>query len=393
MVARMHKALRAGVLAATVGAMVATGAPQVALADPDAVAKAKATVESLSMEAAALDQEALGAQEQLDSASKRLKNREADMTAQTTKVDRMRSQVGQVALAQFQNRSLSPTTQVVLRSDSDSFLSEYSTIQQVSNNQNSTLQEFQTQQANLADMKRGAAADVDTIDKSTKALKRAREDSEKKVAEAQKVLNRLTAEERARLAEEQAREAREAQERAEQAAQQASNNDTSTAGRRSTASATPSARPSTSATPKASASATPQSTRSPNASAPQADPAPVANASGRGGAAIGFARAQLGKPYIYGGTGPSGYDCSGLTMAAYKAAGVSIPRTSQAQYAGAGSQIPISSVQPGDLVFYGDLSHVAIYVGGGQVIHAPNSTTVVKYAPLTGRYTKAVRVG
>ncbi|OYO24720.1 hypothetical protein CGZ93_02645 [Enemella dayhoffiae] len=381
--------------------MVATGAPQVALADPDAVAKAKATVESLSMEAAALDQEALGAQEQLDSASKRLKNREADMTAQTTKVDRMRSQVGQVALAQFQNRSLSPTTQVVLRSDSDSFLSEYSTIQQVSNNQNSTLQEFQTQQANLADMKRGAAADVDTIDKSTKALKKAREDSEKKVAEAQKVLNRLTAEERARLAEEQAREAREAQERAEQAAQQASNNDTSAAGRRSTASATPSVRPSTSATPKAStsatpkasASATPKSTRSPNASAPQAEPAPVANASGRGGAAIGFARAQLGKPYIYGGTGPSGYDCSGLTMAAYKAAGVSIPRTSQAQYAGAGSQIPISSVQPGDLVFYGDLSHVAIYVGGGQVIHAPNSTTVVKYAPLTGRYTKAVRVG
>ncbi|OYO04035.1 C40 family peptidase [Enemella evansiae] len=388
----MHKALRAGVLAVTIGALGATLAPQWAQADPGAVARAKEKVEQLSMDAAALDQEALGAQENLDAATKRLATREGDVAQQANKVDRMRTQVGQVALAQFQNRTLSPSTQIILRSDQDSFLSEYSTVQQVTANQNSTLQSFQTEQANLADMKRGAAADVDTIDKSTKAIKKSREDSAKKLAEAQQVLDRLSAEERARLAEEQAREAREAEQRAQAAAQQEEST-AETAGRRSTAtpsaSRTPSA--SASASPKPSRSASPAAERSSDAKAAVETP-PVPAGSSRAGAAIAFAKAQVGKPYRWGGTGPDAYDCSGLTGAAWKAAGVSLQRTSQQQYA-SGNKIPISQIQPGDLVFYGSLTHVALYIGNGTVIHAPNSSVPVQYASLTSRYTLAVRVG
>jgi cell wall-associated NlpC family hydrolase len=91
--------------------------------------------------------------------------------------------------------------------------------------------------------------------------------------------------------------------------------------------------------------------------------------------------APLGQPYVYGGSGPGGFDCSGLTSWAWRAAGVSLPRTAQAQY-NAVRHIPISALQPGDLVFYGSaggIYHVGIYVGGGRMIHAPHSGQVVSY--------------
>ncbi len=87
-------------------------------------------------------------------------------------------------------------------------------------------------------------------------------------------------------------------------------------------------------------------------------------------AAVAFAYAQLGKPYVYGATGPSGYDCSGLTGAAWKAAGVSIPRTSGAQWSGLRS-VSTSNLRPGDIVVYYGGGHVGLYVGNGMIIHAP----------------------
>ncbi|MFF4791116.1 C40 family peptidase, partial [Streptomyces sp. NPDC001276] len=103
-------------------------------------------------------------------------------------------------------------------------------------------------------------------------------------------------------------------------------------------------------------------------------------ASGRAGAAFSAAQTKIGSPYVYGATGPSSYDCSGLTSWAYAQAGVGIPRTSQAQ-ANAGTRIySQSQLQVGDLViFYGDLHHVGLYAGNGQVLHAPRTGTVVRY--------------
>ena len=98
--------------------------------------------------------------------------------------------------------------------------------------------------------------------------------------------------------------------------------------------------------------------------------------------AVAFAYAQLGCPYVYGGTGPCqrGYDCSGLAQAAWAAAGVQIPRDSYSQWA-ALPHVPLSSIQPGDLLIYNGEGHVAIYVGGGYIIDAPQTGMNVQKIP------------
>jgi peptidoglycan DL-endopeptidase CwlO len=102
--------------------------------------------------------------------------------------------------------------------------------------------------------------------------------------------------------------------------------------------------------------------------------------------AVAFAYAQLNKPYVYGATGPDDYDCSGLVQAAWAAAGVSIPRTTYEQWA-ALPHIPLSDLQPGDLILYNGESHVAIYVGDGEIIDAPHTGAFVeKVAEATSWY-------
>jgi hypothetical protein len=93
--------------------------------------------------------------------------------------------------------------------------------------------------------------------------------------------------------------------------------------------------------------------------------------------AVAFACSQLGQPYVWGGDGPAvngGWDCSGLVQAAYRAAGIALPRTAQAQYQ-TGPPVPEGELEPGDLVFYGtgrDIHHVGLYLGGGEMVNAPD---------------------
>ncbi|WP_233617739.1 MULTISPECIES: C40 family peptidase [Actinomadura] len=108
-------------------------------------------------------------------------------------------------------------------------------------------------------------------------------------------------------------------------------------------------------------------------------------ASGAAGTALDFAYAQLGKPYEYGAEGPSTYDCSGLTMKAWGAAGVSITRTTNSQWA-ATKRVAKSDLQPGDLVFFSGLGHVGMYVGNGQMIHAPRTGKNVEVVSITSGY-------
>ena len=101
--------------------------------------------------------------------------------------------------------------------------------------------------------------------------------------------------------------------------------------------------------------------------------APAAVASGAAQKAVDTALAQRGDMYLYGATGPDRFDCSGLTSFAYKAAGVSIPRTSKAQST-FGTPVSKANLQPGDLVFfYSPVSHVGMYIGNGQMVHASSA--------------------
>ena len=100
-------------------------------------------------------------------------------------------------------------------------------------------------------------------------------------------------------------------------------------------------------------------------------------------AAIAFAAQQLGTPYLWGGTGPGGFDCSGLVQAAYRSAGIALPRVAQAQF-DAGPPVPAdSTVLPGDLLFYGSgpsgVDHVGLYVGDGEMIDAPHTGALVRF--------------
>ncbi|WP_459982464.1 NlpC/P60 family protein [Nocardioides sp. AN3] len=117
-------------------------------------------------------------------------------------------------------------------------------------------------------------------------------------------------------------------------------------------------------------------------------------ASGRAAAAVTYAKAQLGDAYVWGAAGPSAFDCSGLTMRAWGAAGVSLPHSSRAQFS-SGPHVAESDLQPGDLVFfYSPISHVGLYIGGGMVLHAANPSEGVRISPLHSMpYSGAVRPG
>jgi cell wall-associated NlpC family hydrolase len=108
--------------------------------------------------------------------------------------------------------------------------------------------------------------------------------------------------------------------------------------------------------------------------------------------AIDIAMAQRGKPYVWAASGPGSFDCSGLTAYAFRAAGVSLPHSSRMQ-SQMGQPVSRDQLQPGDLVFfYSPVSHVGIYIGNGQMVHAPTSGDVVKVAPLMGGYSGARRI-
>lgn len=106
-----------------------------------------------------------------------------------------------------------------------------------------------------------------------------------------------------------------------------------------------------------------------------------ANAADR---AVAFALAQIGKPYVWGATGPAAYDCSGLTQASWKAAGVAIPRTTYQQVR-IGQAVTYAQAAPGDLIFpFADLSHVVMYLGNGQVVQAPQTGETVNVVAYYG---------
>ncbi|MFJ2862651.1 C40 family peptidase [Kitasatospora sp. NPDC087314] len=124
------------------------------------------------------------------------------------------------------------------------------------------------------------------------------------------------------------------------------------------------------------------------AAKPSAD---EASASGSVESAIGYALAQLGKPYVWGGNGPSGYDCSGLVQQAYRRSGISLPRVADDQYA-ATTPISAGQLRRGDLVFWSDsgrasgIHHVGIYLGGGKFVEAPRPGKTVRVSTLNSGY-------
>jgi cell wall-associated NlpC family hydrolase len=302
-----------------------------AAADPPlTAAEARAVIEQLETDAAAIDQQYAGVKEEIKQGRAQLELKQADVKAQTDKVARMKLQVGQVALAQFQNRSLDTAAHLFVTPDTDRFLSQISTVQKVSENQNSALQDFQQAQGDLAALEHSAKTDLAALAEKEKQLKSLTEASDKKIAQAKKVLAKLTASQRKQISDAEKKEAA-----------------------------------------RSSAATSRGSTRS------------SVTGSGRGAQALAYAKAQLGEPYVRNGDGPSSWDCSGLTMRAWESVGVSLPHSAGQQF-NRGSSVAKSDLQLGDLVFfYSDISHVGLYAGNGQVIHAPRPGKYVEYIKMS----------
>lgn len=341
----MHDRLRRSVTTACAAALFAgltvattwSGAG-LASADPQAVAKAQANLKKIEAQRSELDARYTVTQEKLDDASAELKVVNVDLTKQRVKVASMRTAISAVALQQFQSSGSDVAARLLTSDDDTSFLNQIGRVESITARANDQLLDYRVAQAELTQLQGTAAATLTTIKASRAEQADLLKQLSAKETEAERVLSKLTAEERARLAAIEAAQARQAALRGEQATSRG-------ASRTSTLSLPP--------------------------------------ASGRAAQAIAFAKAQVGKPYRYGATGPNAYDCSGLTGAAYRSAGISLPRTASAQF-GVGTRVSLGQLQPGDLVFYySGISHVGIYVGNGMIVHAANPRSGINYAPVT----------
>ncbi|MFD8144331.1 NlpC/P60 family protein [Streptomyces sp. NPDC059708] len=317
--------------AAATAAVAMTGAP--ALAAPalphEPATSSRAQVDRLFEEAEQATERFNKAGEKADALRGEISRAQDAVARAQDRVNTMRGVLGTFAGAQYRSGGLDPTVELMLSEDPGGYLDKAAVLDRLSGRQAKQLAELREEQRRIGQQRQDASrklAELETLRTEVATQKRA---VTSKLAEARRLLNDMPSGERADF---------------ERASRSGGRSD----------------------------------------GLPDLPDLPVGggHASGRGMAAVMAARAALGKPYVWGSTGPSGFDCSGLMVWSYRQAGVSLPRTSQAQRH-AGRQVPLSQAQPGDLVTYrSDASHVGMYVGNGQVIHAPYPGARVRYDPV-----------
>jgi cell wall-associated NlpC family hydrolase len=255
------------------------------------------------------------------------------LAAKQAEVDAMQSSVGQLAAAAYKSGGLDPTFQILLADDPESFLQSAVALNQLGRQQSETLARVVAARRALASARNDVTQQRARASALAKQIATQKHAVEAKLAEAKALLGTLKADQLARY---------------------------------------------NAAIHAAAARGHSVASRSRSGNIPSYN----GPASGRASEAIKTAYAQLGDPYVYGAAGPDAFDCSGLTMYAWNSAGVSLPHSSSAQYSST-RHVSISDLQPGDLVFYySPISHVAIYIGGGRIIHAPHPGRSVEIAPL-----------
>ncbi|MBK8447609.1 MAG: C40 family peptidase [Micropruina sp.] len=313
---RFRTVVRGGLVALSGLAVVLAGpATQPASADPT-LDDAKTKLEAIERQQSELGEQWSEVKLQLEQGKQKVTTLNADIAAQQRKVDALRTQAQQVALNHFQNRGVDITIQLVTSPDPDSFLSDMSTMGKVDQNMNSLLQDYQAQQANLADLQRSARDQVATTLAEEKRLDALNDQLEAKVEEGQQLVDQLTEQERQRL-----------------------------------------------------------NVGDGSVSRDEARDALITDGSAdsRALAAVKYAMSKVnGSQYVWGAEGPTGFDCSGLMLASYRSVGVSLPHSSRAQFS-VGRPVSKSELKPGDLLFfYNPIHHVGMYIGNGLFVHARN---------------------
>ncbi len=286
-----------------------------------------------------------------------------DVAERTQKLNEAREELGSFASAQYRTGSTVPETATFLLADSpQDYVDRTHLMDRLTGRQKDAVDDYVTQQSETMEKRREATESLQTLTESQSDLKTAKATVQKKLATARELLSELTAEEKARLAAiEKKKQQEAARKAAELAKQQAEERKRQEEADRQESDAS---------------SGSSGSSRSSGAGTETGSSTPDSSYDTKAEKALAFARAQIGKPYVWGATGPDSYDCSGLIQAAWKDAGVTLPRTTYDQV-DAGTTVPVSQAQPGDLVFfYDELSHVGLYIGNGMMIHAPEAGRV-----------------
>ncbi|MER6107570.1 NlpC/P60 family protein [Streptomyces hirsutus] len=290
-----------------------------------------------------------------------------DVAKRTQTLNEAREELGSFAAAQYRTGAGVPDTATFLLADSpQDFFDRDQLMDRMTGRQKAAVDDYVTQQSETMEKRKEATESLATLTESQDDLKTAKATVQKKLSTARELMSKLTAEEKARLAAAEEKKREEAvRKAAELARQQAEQQEAEEEARRQQQAESGPSGTSDSSGSSGSTSTTPSTS---------ADSSYAAKAE----KALAFARAQIGKPYVWGATGPDSYDCSGLTQGAWKAAGVSLPRTTYDQVE-AGTTVAVSQAQPGDLVFfYDDITHVGVYIGNGMMIHAPKPGTYVR---------------
>ncbi|GGQ47024.1 C40 family peptidase [Streptomyces flaveolus] len=283
----------------------------------------RAEVDRLHTEAEQATEAYNKADERTDALREQVDAAQDEIARKQERINTMRDGLGSLAGAQYRSGGVDPSLVLLLSADPDDYLDKASVLDRITTRQAGELRELRGAMRELSQDRAEAGRKLAELEKGRKAVAAHKKTVERKLAEARRLLGTLPAGER---------------------------------------------------------DAYGRASRSGRADLPALAGAEAA--SGRSAAAFAAARSALGRPYVWGANGPSGFDCSGLTQWAYAQAGVGLPRTSQAQRY-AGRQIPLAEARPGDLVAYrDDASHIGMYAGNGQVIHAPYPGAPVRYDPV-----------
>ncbi|KPH97347.1 NLP/P60 protein [Actinobacteria bacterium OV450] len=323
--------VRTAATLALAGAATATAFEGTSQADPQQTpSQVKAEVDRLYEEAEEATERYNGAKEKAEEAQRSLDGLRDETARKTDQLNTARRALGSLAAGQYRSGGLGPAMQLALAADPQDYLDRASFLTRTGDRSASGISSVRRRLEEVGQLKDQAAGRLADLRAREGELAAAKATVEGKLTAAKQLLAKLTAEERASYEAQSAPGA-----------------------------AVPGAAP---AGPAATA------------------PAPADGS--RAARAVAFAYGAIGKPYVWGATGPGSFDCSGLTQAAWRSAGVSLPRTTYTQI-NAGQRVSRDQLAPGDLVFfYSGVTHVGLYIGNGQMIHAPRPGSTVRVAPV-----------
>jgi cell wall-associated NlpC family hydrolase len=331
-------AILAVALATATGAAVYVGATGAGAAATPTIGQVQSQVNSLQAKMDKIDEQYDAANQDYSAAQSRLAQVDKQATSAQARYDAARSQLAQVAVSMYENSDQTSILGLLNSGNPSAVLSQASLVVEVAGMHNEEATQYLTTAQELASIREQRQRTEQGIAEIRAQLTAQKTSLNKLLDTSKATLDSLTAEQQAQVA---------------AATVGGTTSTTSTTG-------------TTSTTSTGQTGTTPVAYTGPTTT--QADKA------------VAFAYAQIGKPYQWGATGPDSYDCSGLVMAAWASAGVTIPRDTYEQWAGL-PHIPVSQMQPGDLIIYDGEGHVAMYVGDGYIIDAPHTGADVERIP------------